>query len=323
MTSEEPRPTTPTMPFSSDPAGISLGEGLSVAARYWRASIDLWSLPVAIVAAVAAVATWAVASLAPVPPALPTSYVPGMDLMALIGPFLPQFLVGTFVTGTATMLAGWVYVAIAVAGLRGYRVMPGWILRRGVRSFGADLLLTVAFAAVFALLGLLSMTGGPGLVLVVMVTAFVPAIYVSIRLALWSLAIFDGADIVEGFHATWGISRGAVARMLGWGLLVAVIGLVVRGTAELVTTPLGDANPVRAGIVVAVTEAFAAYSMMVLAVIYESQRRRRVLRSPVPTWSAPMAGPAWTTPAARPADPAAPPPPLDPPPPPPPPEGWR
>ena len=304
----------PTILFTSDPAGITLGEGLSASAWYWRATADLWSLPVALVAAVTAAATWAVASLAPVPPALPTSYVPGTDLMALIGPFLPQLLVGTFVTGMATMLAGWVYVAIAIAGLRGNRVMPDWILRRGVRSFAADLLVTVGFAAVFALLGLLSIAGGPGVLLVVMITAFVPAVYLSTRLIFWSLAIFDGAGIVQGFHATWGISRGAVARMLGWGLLVGVIGLVVRGTAELLTTPLGEANPVRAGITAAVTEAFAAYSMIALAVIYESQRRRSVLRSPWPAWEAPSVGAM---------DPPAPSEPLDPFDPPPPPQGRR
>ncbi len=130
---------------------------------------------------------------------------------------------------------------------------------------------------------------GVGLLVVVMVTAFVPAVYVSIRLVFWSLAIFDGADIVGGFHATWRISRGAVARMLGWGVMVAVIGLVVRGGAELITTPLGDANPVRAGIIAAITEVFAAYSMIALAVIYESQRRRAILASPM------AVPPAWAT----------------------------
>ena len=101
--------------------------------------------------------------------------------------------------------------------------------------------------------------------------------------------IFDGADIVGGFHATWRISRGAVARMLGWGVMVAVIGLVVRGGAELVTTPIGDGSPIRAGITAAITEVFAAYSMIALAVIYESQRRRAILASPAampPAWAA-------------------------------------
>jgi len=293
MTSEESRPSTPTLPFSSDPATIDIGEGLSVAARYWRATADLWSLPVAIVAAVTAVATWAISGLMPAPGSLPTQYVPGSDPMTVIGPLLPQLLVSTFVIGSVTMVAGWVYLAIAIAGLRGYRVMPGWILRRGIRAFAADLLVTLVFLAIFAVLAFLSFAGGPGLLLIVMATAFVPAIYVSIRLIFWSLAIFDGAGIAQGFQATWRITRGAVARLLGWGVMVAIVGLLVRGLAELVTIPLGDGNAVRAGITAAATEAFAAYSMIALAVVYESQRRIHVgwVQAPSHASPAPERGP--------------------------------
>jgi hypothetical protein len=288
----------PTIAFTSDPAGITLGEGLSVAARYWRATIDLWSLPVAVVAAVTTVVAWLIGEVAPVPGALPATFTPGTDPMTLIGPYLPGFLASTLVAGTASMVAGWVYLSIAVAGLRGYRVMPGWIVRRGVRAFVADVLVMLGFGATFAVLAILSLAGGPGLTVVVTITALVPAAYLSVRLVFWSLAIFDGAGIGQGLGATWLLSRGAVARMLGWGLTVATIGLLVNAAATLVTAPLGDGNPVRTGITAAATEAFAAYSMMALAVIYESQRRRSVLRSPVvplmastPSGSPPAPGP--------------------------------
>ena len=301
----------PTIRFTSDPAAVTIGEGMSAAARYWRATIDLWSVPVALVAAVMAVTTWLVAALVPGPGTLPT-YVPGMDPMTVIGPLLPQFLVGTFVTGIASMMAGWVYLAIAIAGLRGYRVTPTWIIRSGLRTLLADLALTLGFGAAFAMLALVSLAGGPGLVLVVLVTALVPAVYVAVRLIFWSLAIFDGSGIVGGIGATWRISRSGVARMLGWGLAVATLGLLVNVVASLVTVPLGDGNPVRAGITSAAAEAFTAYSMIALAVIYESQRRRTVLRSPVPM-------PAVGTSAPGAVDPSAMPDPLDPPPPP---AGW-
>ena len=303
----------PTIAFTSDPAGITIGEGLSVAARYWRATIDLWSLPVAVVAAVTAGVAWLIGEVAPAPGALPATYAPGTDPMALVGPYLPGFLAGTFITGTVSMVAGWVYLSIAVAGLRGYRVMPGWIVRRGLRTFVADILLTLAFGAAFASLATLSLAGGPGLVVVVIITALVPTIYLSVRLIFWSLAIFDGAGIGEGLGATWLISRGAVARMLGWGLTVATIGLLVSAAATLVTVPLGEGNPIRTGITAAATEAFAAYSMVALAVIYESQRRRSVLRSPVAAWAVPTARPG--EPATRPGSSNT----FDPPPPPPPP----
>jgi hypothetical protein len=306
----------PVISFSSDPAGITLGEGLSIAARYWRATIDLWSLPVAVVAAVTALVTWLVGELAPAPGALPTTFAPGTDPVTVIGPYLPGFLASTFVTGSVSMVAGWVYLSIAVAGLRGYRVMPGWIVRRGLRAFAVDILLTLGFGAVFAILAILSLAGGPGVLLVVMVTAFVPAVYLSVRLVFWSLAIFDGADISQGLGATWLISRGAVARMLGWGFTVATIGLLVSVVATLVTSPLGDANPVRTGITAAATEAFAAYSMIALAVIYESQRRRSVLRSPAPAWAAPSTGTEEPVSSATDSSNT-----FDPPPPPP--EGWR
>jgi hypothetical protein len=295
----------PTIPFTSDPAGITIGEGLSVSARYWRATIDLWSLPVALVAAVAALVTWLVGGLAPAPGSSPTTYVPGMDPWTVIGPYLPGFLSSTFVTGTVSMVAGWVYLAIAIAGLRGHRVMPGWIIRRGMRTFAASVLLAIAFGAAFAVLAVISLIGGPGLVLVVMITALVPAIYVSVRLIFWSLAIFDGAGIRQGLGATWLLSRGAVARMLGWGLTVATLGVLVNIAASLVTLPLGDGNPVGSGIAAAATEAFAAYSMIVLAVVYESQRRRTVLRSPEPASPAPGSP---GSPIGGPFDPPPPPP---------------
>ena len=65
------------------------------------------------------------------------------------------------------------------------------------------------------------------------------------------------------------------------------------------------ANPVRTGITAAATEAFAAYSMIALAVIYESQRRRSVLRSPVVQLTA--AAPPGAPPAPGPFDPPPPP----------------
>ena len=306
------------IPFTSDPAGVTLGEGLSAAARYWRATIDLWSLPVALVGASMAVVTWLVGSLGPAPGAIPLVYAPGTDPMTVLGPYLPGFLASTLVTGAVSVAAGWVYLSIAIAGLRGYRVMPGWIVRRGMRTFVADVLLTLGFGAAFAVLAVISLPGGPGLVLVVMVTAFVPAIYLSIRLIFWSLAIFDGAGIRQGLGATWLLSRGGVARMLGWGVLVAALGLLVNLVASVATLPLGDANPVGAGITAAVTEAFRAYAMIALAVIYESQRRRSVLRSAAPAWAAPGSPPpiAGTPDPAASGDPSSP---FDPPPPP---AGW-
>ena len=289
----------PTIPFTSDPAGVTLGEGLSVSARYWRATVDLWSLPVALVAAVTAVVSWMIGGLGPAAGTLPTTYAPGTDPMTVIGPYLPGLLASTFVTGTVSMVAGWVYLSIAIAGLRGYRVMPGWIIRRGLRTFAADILLTLGFGAVFAILAVVSLAGGPGLVLVVMASAFVPAIYLSVRLIFWSLAIFDGAGIRQGLGATWLLSRGAVARLLGWGLTVATIGLLVNVVASTVTLPLGDGNPVRNGITAAATEAFAAYSMIALGVIYESQRRRSVLRSPYRRLARAPRRRRWTPPHPR------------------------
>jgi hypothetical protein len=278
----------PTITFTSDPAGVTLGDGLSLAARYWRATADLWMLPVALVAALTAVVAWGIAGATPGIGAIPLVYKPGTDPMTVIGPILPGAILSSLLLSGASTVAGWVYLAIAIAGLRGYRVLPGWILRRGVRVLAADLLVAAGFVALFLVLAILAIAGGPGLMAVVMVTAMVPAIYVSIRLILWSLAIFDGAGIAEGLVATWRITRGSVARMLGWGLGVAVVGMVVRLVAEILTAPLGDANPVRSGISAAVTEAFSAYSMIALAVIYESQRRRAILAAPGPVLPEPV-----------------------------------
>ena len=104
---------------------------------------------------------------------------------------LPQILVLTAVTTVVAILASWVYVAIAIAGLRGRPLTAGWIVGAGLRTLVAGLIQT---AAVLAAFGLAILLGGP-LALIVFLVLIVPAIYLSLRLTFWQYAIFDGEGI--------------------------------------------------------------------------------------------------------------------------------
>ena len=149
---------------------------------------------------------------------------------------LPQILVLTAVTTVVAILASWVYVAIAIAGLRGRALTARWIVGAGLRTLVAGIIQT---AAVLAAFGLAILLGGP-LALIVFLVLIVPAIYLSLRLTFWQYAIFDGDGIIPGLRTTWAITRGGVLRIAGWGLAIAGISLLVRIGIGVATALLRD-----------------------------------------------------------------------------------
>ena len=50
--------------FESPPAAVTVGEGVSAAARYWRETLELWILPVVAVGIIGGAATWLLGSVA-------------------------------------------------------------------------------------------------------------------------------------------------------------------------------------------------------------------------------------------------------------------
>lgn len=263
--------------FESPPAAVTVGEGVSAAARYWRETLELWILPVVAVGIIGGAATWLLGSVALDQATISSDIRERGDIVAVLQLVLPQILVLTAVTTVVAILASWVYVAIAIAGLRGRVLTAGWIVGAGLRTLVAGIIQT---AAVLAAFGLAILLGGP-LALILILVLIVPAIYVSLRLTFWQYAIFDGDGIIPGLRTTWAITRGGVLRIAGWGLAIAGISLLVRIGVGVATALLrDDLAPVAAGISALSDAAFAAFQVIVIAILYESQRLRHLPQPP-------------------------------------------
>lgn len=291
--------------FTRSPAFATVGEGLTLAALYWRATVERWVLAVVAVAVANGLVGWLFGSTVIDQQAMARMITPGAAGPAIDPSELPRLVAGPLAVGLVTIVAKWFLVANAVAGLRGREVTLPWVLRSGLRALVADMLLAMVVAV------LVSTALAFGAVGLIVLLGFLPVLaYVAIRLQFWTLAIFDGSGIAGGFSASWALSRRAVIRMLGWGLAVLGISLLLAVADFLVSLVLLAVPIVPNVITAAIDTSFAAFSAIVLAILYESQRLRMIAGTVVPS-----------LPVTYPSDADGP---LEPPPPPPapPPDPW-
>ena len=284
--------------FARPPAQTGIREGLSVAARYWTASAERWVLPVIAIALASGLATWLFpASLSDVA-TLQRLMRMSLDGSSVDPSEVPRLVAGPLAVSIVGLVAGWFITANAIVGLRGREESLRWVVTGGLRSFavslltGLTLISTALFSVAFGTLG--------GFVLLIAIPV---GTYLLLRLSFWTLAVFDGERVSAGLALTWTISRRAVLRILGWTLVLLAIGLMgtlvqlVVGVALVpVSRPLADA------ISAAADAALTSYSVVVLAVLYESQRGRRLpaaAQGPAATRSEleppppPAPGPPW------------------------------
>lgn len=284
--------------FTRSPAFATLAEGLTLAAAYWRASVERWVLAVIAVAVVNGLVGWLFGSTVIDQQTMARAFVPGSAGPAIDPAELPRLLAGPLAIGLVSIVAKWFFVANAVAGLRGRDVTLPWVLRSGLRALAADILLAML------LLALISTALAFGSVGLILLLGFLPLLaYLAIRLQFWTLAIFDGSGIAGGFSTSWSLTRRAVLRMLGWGLAVLGISLLLVAADLLVSLILVAVPVVPNVITAAIDTSFQAFSVIVLAILYESQRLRTLAGAVVPS-----------PPVAYPSDADGP---LEPPPPPP------
>ena len=265
------------IPFTRSPAFATVAEGLTLAAAYWRASVERWVLAVVAVAVANGLVGWLFGSTVIDQQTMARVLVPGASGPAIDPAELPRLLAGPLAVGLVSIVAKWFFVANAIAGLRGRDVTLPWVLRSGLRAFVADMLFAmIALALISAALAF----GAIGLIVLL---GFLPVLaYVAIRLQFWTLAIFDGSGIAGGLSTSWALTRRAVLRMLGWGLAVLGISLLLVATDFLVSLVL-VAVPVVPGVITsAIDTSFAAFSAIVLAILYESQRWRTLAGAVVP-----------------------------------------
>jgi hypothetical protein len=295
--------TTATMtriPFTRSPVFATVSEGLTLAAAYWRGSIERWLLAVVAVAVANGLVAWLFGGTAIDQQTMSRALVPGASGPAIDPSELPRLLAGPLAVGLVSIVAKWFLVANAIAGLRGSEVTLPWVLRSGLRALVADML----FAMI--VLALISAAVAFGTVGLIVLLGFLPVLaYVAIRLQFWALAIFDGSSIAGGLSTSWALTRRSVLRMLGWGLAVFGISLLLVVLDFLVSLLLAAVPVAPEVITAAVDTSFLAFSTIVLAILYESQRLRALAGAVVPS-----------PPVTYPRDADGP---LEPPPPPPPP----
>jgi hypothetical protein len=291
-----PDTPVPTISFDRSPAQVTIGEGLRLAGRYWRASVAHWILPVAAVALVNLLAALLLGGTRIATADLQALVVTGPAGPALDGTRLPRLLGGPTAVALVSLVARWFLVANAIAGLRGTEITLSWVLRAGLRAFCADLLMAAVAAMLVTAAAMLGVVvGAIGLILLSPLL-----VYVLLRLEFWMLAIFDGEGIAGGFDRSWRLTRGAVLRVFGWALVVGLIGPALSAGLFALELVLARAPAVLAMISATLETMLLAFTTVVTAVLYESQRVRTL--------------PPPVLPPVAPASPFAPPPPPPPPP---------
>ena len=312
-----------TIPFSRSAAWVTIGEGLTLGARYWAASWERWVLAVAAVALTDGLATWLLGSTLLDQATMTQLMHPGGG--GIDPSVLPGLLAGPLAVSMVSLIADWFLFANAVAGLRGREVTLGWVLGAGLRTLlllvGVALLLSGAVA-------ILALLGPVGLLL--MLSAVPVVVYLAFRLQFWVIGVFDGLGVTAAARSSLEITRGAVLRVVGWWLALMGLSLVV-GAFSAATSILFSALPVVPAVVGSLlSTSFQAFSVIVVAILYESQRLRWMglaaapygsqpsRTQPAVGWGQPPVPPAASDPPA-PSDPAKPPDPDAPPQPPPPP----
>jgi hypothetical protein len=323
--SPDPSPAAPTIAFPRSPAQVTLAEALSIGARYWAASWERWVLAVAAIAIAEGLVVWLFGSAVLGQAAL-------QDILDASGTsadlsVASRAVAGPLAVGLVGLVADWFLTANAVAGLRGREVTLAWVLGAGLRVLAVAFGLAIVVFSAFLVLAMLGAIG-----LLAMLGALVVLLYVGIRLQFWAVGIFDGLGIEGSLRTSWALTRGAMGRVIGWLLALAGISLLV-SMFEVTIDAMAPSAPVVPAVLGALAGAgFSAWSVVVIAILYESQRLRAAGVPPVapsgfgPGWEGHVPPrPAWPVdPGSRPIAPRPPGPPADPdappvlPPPPPP-----
>jgi hypothetical protein len=176
--------------------------------------------------------------------------------------------------GLVGLVATWVFTAAAIAGLRGRPMTLDFVLGRGLMDLAASILLGLAGIVGVIALGVLLVVAPP-LGILALLAAIPVSIYLVIRVVFYTLAIFDGYGPVEGISESWRLSRGAVVRVFGWGLLAILISLGFSIVATIVDALFtGSTASVGRSLAAVATTTGSCFTVFMMAVLYESERAR-------------------------------------------------
>jgi hypothetical protein len=316
MDATRPEPT-PTIAFTRSPASVTIGEGLSLGARYWRESWVRWLLPVIAVGLANGLAQLLLGSSMSDTQAISQALAGGTIDPSLV----PSLIAGPLAIMIISFGASWFLYANAITGLRGTVLPLGRIVLAGLGVVVSSLaLITLMLLVFFVTLPLLSVLGILGLILLL---AMLPLLfYLVFRLEFWSYGLFDGHGLAAAAQLSWEISRRAVLRIFGWGLVLGAISMLLGAFVDLAGQLIPGISAISAAVYGLVTTTYSAFQIIVIAILYESQRLRSIegmptegrdWSTPVSTlpagWGQPGSAPAPTPEVERPPDPDAPPPP--------------
>ena len=218
-----------------DPASMTIGEGIDHAVRLLARSWRSWLPAIVAVAVIGGIGNSIINAQLPIVKIDVANGRP--ELLPGWGHKIPVILAASFTITVAEAILGWFFLGVAIGGLRRRPVTLDWVVARGLRSFVASLLLGLIFF-VGAICVIIPIALVPPLGLVLLPIAMVMFVYVAIRFAFSGLAIFDGAGPIEGLAASWRLSDRAVIRLIGWGLMAALIGIGFGIAANIIAGPL-------------------------------------------------------------------------------------
>jgi hypothetical protein len=275
------------------PAAVTIGDGIELAVHALTVSWKKWGPAVAAVAAVQAVPSLVVGDIGA------WYEIDRYTGRVIWSPALQEkaWLLGlSFLLVLAvTMVSGWVFAGVAISGLRNRPLTAGWVATRGLLTLAAGILIGVCIfvtliAGILVLVVLVATTGP--LALLALLAGIVGLVYLAVRLAFFTLAIFDGYGALDGIAESWSLSERSVARVFGWGLMAALIGLGFSIAGGIVSGSLSSMHQDVAAEVASagITCVSSVFLVFLLTVLYESQRSRRDFAIQ-PYWQPPQPGP--------------------------------
>jgi hypothetical protein len=281
--------------FTVHPADITVSAGLQSAWTYLRGSWQRW-LPVVAVVAVGQMLV-SIVSVNTVSQMFYTDpYSDRLTVNPDWGGQVGNLILAYFGLLILGLVASWIFNALAISGLRSRPLTMSWVVERGLLSLLNGLLLGVcAFVAVIVAIIVLAIAGRAlgGAAILLWIAALVGFVYVAARLAFTGLSIFDGRGPIEAISESWSLSEKSVLRLVGWGLLAALVSIAFTIVATLVSAPFSSSGSRAIGTLLSglITVTSSCLLVFFLAVLYESQRARRdINRGGQPAYAAPYGG---------------------------------
>jgi hypothetical protein len=261
--------------FSTHPAAIDISEGIRAAFSYLRTSWQRW-LPIVVAGAVV---TGVLYSLIGSSDTSKLYYVNQYTNEIVWYPDAANRLWGIVAVGLAStavsVVSSWIFAAAAIAGLRNRPMTASFVVVRGLVTVVASIVIAiVAIGAVLALVVVI--VAAPPLGLLLLFAAIPVSVYLWIRVIFYTLAIFDGCGPIEGISEAWRLSRRAVLRLFGWGLMAFLISIGFAICSAIVGAVFTSSKlmPVGQALSGLVTITGSCYTVFLMAVLYESERAR-------------------------------------------------